>query len=44
VKTQRSQRPSEHWLSGLITEIATLGGFLLAVWLMALTIMWVWQR
>ena len=44
MKTQPSKSPSEHWLSGLIAEIATLGGFLLAVWLMALAIMWVWQR
>jgi hypothetical protein len=44
VTTQRSKGPSEHWLSCLILEIAALGGFLLAVWLMALAVMWVWQR
>ena len=44
MKRHTSKSRSEHWLSGLIAEIATLGGFLLAVWLMALAIMWLWQR
>jgi hypothetical protein len=43
VKTHPFKSPFEHWLSGLIAEITMLGGFLLAVWLMALAIMWVWQ-
>jgi hypothetical protein len=42
VKTHPFKSPSEHWLSGLFAEIATLGGFLFAVWMMALLIIWVW--
>lgn len=43
MKKHRLSNPSAHWFSGLIAEIAMLGGFLLAVWLMALAIMWIWQ-
>jgi hypothetical protein len=42
LKTHWFSSPSEHWFSGLLSEIATFLGFLVFVWLVALGIMWVW--
>ena len=40
LKTHWFQSPSQHWFSGLIVELAALGGFLVFVWLLALLLMW----
>lgn len=40
VKTHWFQSPLEHWLSGILTEAFTLGGFLLVTWAAAVALMW----
>lgn len=41
LRTHWFKSPFEHWVSGLLTEIATFGGFLILVWLGALLLIWV---
>jgi hypothetical protein len=40
LKTHWFTSPSQHWLSGLLVEVATFAGFLLLAWGLALLLMW----